>query len=412
MHSKVVLILAALILAGFAHAENAPPPPYELHEWGVFAVPRNAAWANLDMKGEWAGMPKAFYGMLPERGLPYHGPVLKPVIYFHAEKPLKIDLTVTFAEGTPTIWWPAASDPVNTGRREGLPAPKSLTFQPWLVERPEQNSPAGKVPRELAVDEGHWVNLLRKVKASDVFCGGGHSHVGQAWDKEKFIYYDGLMKLPVSPGVVRDGKTVVLEVPGAEVWQDVMLVERDGEKLSVSSRWGGWTEALGPTDVRHERFEMRETNAEGLAALAKELTARLTQAGLNPDEAESMTAVWNEGLFRQDGLTLFYRIPQAVYDRWLPLKAKPAPAKTVRVGLVVHRHLEPELEARVAGLIKRLSSEQFDERDAALQALLKLGGAAFPQIDKASASDDPEVARQCKSILNLLDARPFLGKKE
>jgi hypothetical protein len=187
-----------------------------------------------------------------------------------------------------------------------------------------------------------------------------------------------------------------------------MLIERNAGKITVAENWGGWDKPFEPGAGRHEFISMKASDEAGLKELAKELAKRLAAAGLNKDEADALVKVWEEGIFNQDGLTLFYRVPQAVYEKWLPLKAEPAPSKTVRVGLVLHRHLEPELDARVEALIKKLGSEKFEDRSEAEKALLKLGGAAFPMLDKGAKSEDTEIATHCRAILKELDARPLL----
>ena len=83
----------------------------------------------------------------------------------------------------------------------------------------------------------------------------------------------------------------------------------------------------------------------------------------------------------------------------------------MRVGLVLHRHLEPELDAHVMSLIKQLGAEKFDERNQAKLMLLKLGGAAFPLLEMNVKSEDTETATQCREILNELDARPIFENK-
>lgn len=400
-----ILMLAVLSAPNAVRAEE---PGYELHEWGVFTVPRNAAWANLDMKAEWASMPKEFYSRFPKENLPYWGPVKKPVIYFHADKPIKISLVIRFSEGVPAVWWPAAEHPnsesVRIENERNL-----LRFRPSLVNREagEDRSPAAANPRELKVPEGHWVEALRQVDSSQVFCGGGHSRIGRSWDTERFIYYDGLMKTPPAPKVARDGATITLEVPGDAIWHDVMAIERDGKKVRVAKAWGGWNEMLD-ANSREVKIEMVEAKAEDLARLQKELAERLAGAGLNRDEADALVKVWKEGLFEAEGLSVFYRVPQATYDKWLPLEAKPAPKKTVRVGLVLHQHLEPELDERVKKLIAQLGSEEFSARDATQKELLVIGGAAFPMLEEATKDTDLEIARAAKGILQALDARPAL----
>lgn len=402
----LIVVLAVLSASGSLTAEE---PGYDLHEWGVFTVPRNAGWANLDMKAEWASLPKGFYARFPAVNLPYRGPVRKPVIYFHAAKPMKLSLNIRFANGVPIVWWPAAEHP----NFESAVIAKDrdlLSFRPSLVNRAagDGDSPAAAAaPRELKVPGGHWIETLRQVKASAVYCPSSHGRLGTSWDKEDFIYYDGLMKSPPAPKVMRDGGAVVLEVPGDLVWHDVLAIEREGKKVRAAKAWGGWNAVLD-AKVRTVKIEMADATADDLVRLGKELAERLAGAGLNRDEADALVKVWKEGFFEADGLSVFYRVPQTTYDQWLPLEAKPAPRKTVRVGLVLHQRLEPELDDRVSTLIARLGAEAFEVREASFEELLRIGGAAFPQIEAATKGDDPEVANAARRILAALDARPAL----
>ncbi len=408
-----VLLLVCGVPGSAAAGEKAEKKhSYSIHEWGVFTVPRNAAWANADMKSEWAGMPKEFYGRLPGRQLPYRGPVRKPVIYLHADGPMSVKLSIRFANGLPAVWWPAAEVPNNAGRVAMAPATKGnlLVFCPWLVKRPQDRvrGPAGRTPRRISAPAGHWIEALRRVKASDVFCAGGWSRLGDGWDTERFIYYDGIMKPPAVPGVSRQGGFVTLDVPGNEVWQDLMLVERGEKGVSAAAGWGGWEKALADGAGRHLRVEMKPADEARLRAIEKELSERLVRAGLNADEAGALVEVWRKDLFGREGLTVFYRVPQATYDRWLPLEASPAPKKLVRVGLVVHSRLEPELGERVKKLIAQLGSTQFAAREAARRDLLEIGGAAFPLLRKHAGDRDAEIADSCRSILETLDVEPLL----
>jgi hypothetical protein len=216
------------------------------------------------------------------------------------------------------------------------------------------------------------------------------------------------MKPPAAPGVSRQGDFLMLDVPGAEVWQDLMVVERDGKLVRAAAEWGGWSEPLAEGEGRHLRIEMKAADAEHLKAIEKELAGRLVKAGLNPDEAGALVEVWRSELFGGDGLTVFYRVPQAVYDKWLPLEASPAPRKTVRLGLVLHQHLEPELDERLGKLIAQLGAEKFETREAARGQILRIGGAAFPLLEKHTADKDAEVANACRLILETLDARAEL----
>ncbi|MCZ7643740.1 MAG: hypothetical protein M5U26_00410 [Planctomycetota bacterium] len=414
MRSRISCILVLTVLANAAAplpgGEAGAEPEYSLHEWGVFTVPRNEAWAQRDMRAEWADLPGFFYAMWPKEKLPYRGPVRKPVIFFHAEKPLGIRLGIRFAEGRPLVWWPATNMPA---LRNGPVQPDRLDFGLRLVHPdPDQaGQPHGCIPPE--VPKGHWVETLRAVRAANHFSSPGSSRMAirgpQAMLCDNFLYYDGLMKAPATPGAARDGARVVLTTRYTHACHDLLVLERDRDGLRIAK---GWIEtvAAGEQATAAEMGAALTGEAEtaAIARLGDELAARLQKAGLNADEARSLVTLWEAGLFRRQGLLVCYRVPQETYEAWLPLTAEPAPKETVRVGLVVHEHLEPELDARVEALLKDLASEVFETRDAALKALRAYGGAAFPALEKHVADPDPEIAKSCRDLLAALDALPAL----
>lgn len=398
LRTLCLVLYLSLSAACALSAERAPEAAsYELHEWGVFTVPRNEAWAQRDMKQEWSCFPEYFNRSWPTEQLPYRGPVRKPVIYLHAKEKMKVELTVRFAEGRPLVWWPPAQD--------NLKEPDRLYFNLELVE---PQVPAQAVPPK-DVPKGHWMEKLRAAKSSMVYTNNGWSRLGTDFVSEHFVYYDGLMKAPPTPKLRRAADAIVLERSNDVLYEDMLIIERNEKGVRCSS-WSRWTG--GEVKVSEDTLPLKPASDEDLARLRKELVERLAQSGLNADEAEALVVVWHEALFKADGLTLFYRVPQATYDQWLPLQAKPAPSKTIRVGLVLHEHLEPELDARVNALIKQLGAEGFDARDKAQRELTALGGSAFPALEKAAGDDDPEIARACSAILTALDAKPALETKE
>lgn len=59
----------------------------------------------------------------------------------------------------------------------------------------------------------------------------------------------------------------------------------------------------------------------------------------------------------------------------------------------------PPPAAEIAGAIAQLGASRFKDREAASQKLLEFGEAAIPQLEKAAASDDPEVAGRAERTL-------------
>ncbi|MBI3829347.1 MAG: hypothetical protein HY291_07510 [Planctomycetes bacterium] len=401
-HLRVILAAALLLPAAGMSAGEAPKPaaePYELHEWGVFPVPRNDAWAMRDLKEEWAGFPAFFNRVWPERKLPYRGAVEKPVIFFHAEHQMAARLKIRFAEGRPLVWWPNADMPGWLGGDSVHGELDRLEFGLQLNAWPGRgpNEPPHEPP---AVDTGHWIETLREVKASLVLTPGSYSNKqnGGGLACDSFLYYDGIMKAPATPKVTRDGGAVLIDSALDYPMLDMLVIDRKDGHASVSA----FVDRVEP-GARKTRLELTAADAKALEERATDLAKRTEGAGLNAAEAGSLVKVWHAGLFEADGLTLFYRIPQETYEKWLPLEAKPAPAKIVRVGLVVHSHLEPELDARVEALLKQLGADTFETRAAAQRALAKIGGAAFPALEKAAQGEDLEIAKTCRDLLKALD---------
>jgi len=403
------LVLATLLgLSSLCAAARGAEGPYDLHEWGVFKVSRNDAWAQRDMKEEWASFPKFFYRMWPERHLPWRGAVDKPVIFFHAEKAVKLQFTVTFATGKPLVWWPAASSPGEAGGLEPVGQPNRIV---WYVDLQAQGQ-GFKASHE--VPEGHWVQKLRAVAASAIQTYGDASNRrGGDQQEESFVYYDGIFQAPAGPKVARGANALVFETNSDHAWLDVLVIDRREKETFVGKAWTAKIEA-GKQSTKVELVSAGDAKGEKetIERLRRELTDRLSAAGLNKDEAESLVKVWDEGFFARPGLTLLYRVPQETYEKWLPLTANPAPKKCVRVGLVLHTSLEPELEATVETQIKKLADEKFEVRDAARKLLAQIGGAAFPQLEKHFSDPDVETAKTCRAIVEGLDTKPALNAKK
>ena len=343
---------------------------------------------------------------------------------------MSVELKITFADGRPLVWWPAASDPVEGlgqvpgktitfGLRVGSVAPPD-SWQGKRIEELKKKSQKGEQrsgdPIDAdppAVETGHWIETLRTVPAAKIFTGGSHGMMGYGGDHvEKFLYYDGLMKAPETPALTRIADGVQLESNSSFELLDVFAVERTEKGLRVSSDWKQIASGAQKTVLSMSAPFSGKDEETLIEKSCAQLITRLKAAGLNHAEAISMVKVWTPGFFKNLGLTIFYRIPQAQYDAWLPLAAKPAPSKTVRVGMVVHYHLEPELEANVTAQIKLLATENFETRDQAKKALIAIGGAAFPQLEAAFKSDDPETREAVAAILKELDTRSALEPKQ
>ena len=147
-----------MVAAEWAEDIDAVPVSFELlplgkddlmvHEWGVFTVLNDSKFANADRKEEWATFPSFFYRQFPTVRLPWFPSAWdKPIIYVYAKpNPIHMNLKVRFAEGVPVVWWPATSDPIDTGSGRSTPNNKQpfrwLTWMcGWETRRPSSNRP-------------------------------------------------------------------------------------------------------------------------------------------------------------------------------------------------------------------------------------------------------------------------------
>ena len=370
------------------------PANFEIHEWGVFTAPRNSYWLKQDMVAEWSSFPDFFHGVWPKKKLAYYGPVTKPVIYFHSKDKLNIQLQIEFTTGRPLIWWPPAVLPCTGryGRRKSLVDGKDLNSENALLFHLRMNQGMENRPQ---VDSKHWMSQLRKVRSAPLSAHGGYSRLGDHRHGENFVYYDGVMKSPKPPTVVRKKRGIQFKSHSDHDWLDVFVIDRTNDELRVADK------VIDRIAAGKRVTSVSLEKVEDTKQASKSLLKKLIKAGLNEDEAQALLAVWGEGLFERGGLTIFYRVPQKTYDQWLPIATKPIAKKTVRVGLVAHFRMEPELDEVVKKLVAQLDSNRYQVRANADKQLREIGGPAFPAIKEASKSASTEVRMRCEKILGV-----------
>lgn len=406
----VLAILLCTPIVSFAQEhdkENAETPTYDVHEWGVFTVPRGADWLKQDMLNEWKTFPDFFQGTLPNRDLVYRGPVTKPVLFFHTQDQFAIELYIQFADGQPLIWWPCAEYPATGSFGPIVPRDVKLIHEDALL-RFYLSVNSGSGNREQVADN-HWVNALRKVDAATVSTDRSYSNLrapGESKVTEDFVYYDGLMKPPKAPTLKRTPDGTQLTTDSDHDWFDVLIIERAYDGATLKTHFIDKIEKGNQTTI----CKWNNLQNENINDVKLEFKKRLTTTGLNDDEIDSLITVWGPGLFERPGISVVYRIPQDIYDQWIPVALIPKPEKFVRVGLVVHQNLEPELDQNVNQLIRQLGSTRFKDRENAEKILQKIGGAAIEPIKNAARSSDPEVADRANRLLQQLDVDQLLKK--
>ncbi len=390
--------LAALLVLLLVPVQD-PPARLVVHEWGTFTTVSGAEGAALEWR-PLAGpsdLPSFVYSNVrPGAGLRWgkacdscghhgcgcgkscDGPNCKckscytatvrmetPVIYFYADRELKVDVQVGFPGGQVTEWYPQART-VGSGIHWG-----------GLQVRPGATEP---LPREAA--DSHYYPARETDAAPVRVCGGAKP------EHEKFLFYRGVgtFDLPVKAFV--DGDQVSAHVTGLKPVAAILFENRAGAcgfaRLEIGT---SWTVVPRPA-----------TNGSK-AAVEAELHKLLVASGLYEKEARAMIATWTDSWF-EEGLRVFYLLPRDRTDFVLPLRVDPAPAELVRtmVGrlelLTVERRKEIEIHAA------RLADESLEVREEATRALLRIGRFAEPILKEIlGRSRDPEIQSRIRHVI-------------
>jgi hypothetical protein len=375
----------------------------------VWRVHDDIELANADTRAQWDELPAFVYGQTTTRDLPHHyipqGKVFKPVIFFHALQPMAADVRVDFPGGFPALWWPATDYPAFHNSEYGpigeelvQPRPQKVAkYLQWKVQL-KQSQRGGQPPPLKPLSGPHWIKTLREVQCDDVYVSVGRR--GSPMEREKFVYYDGLLPRVKALAFTMDKDKPSLKNQERFAVFDIWIIDnRDSAKPRISR-----LTKLAPGAAA----DVEMTAAKGEES-GKALTAQLKDAGLNEDEAASLTTIWTAEFFHSAGLTLFYRLPQEEYERQLPLTVKPRPEKLVRVGLVQQIPFDTELADRIAKLVKQLDDDEFARREAAQKELAKLGPIAFGYLNRLKPTITAlEPKRRVEELLEKYDAQRAL----
>jgi hypothetical protein len=400
-HGKMGLLIGCFAVLWVHHGPTAQNrgDGLEVHEWGVFRVYNDLELANADMRAIWDSLPRFVYGHLEGRQLPRHWANIeirdRPVIFFHAAKPMEVRLGVDFPGGRAGVWWPGTQVPAvheqrlvkGGGIRNGTHY-ETLEWRLHVKEPPRNFKRAIGLP---AVDDGHWIKTLRDVGADDVFAYVGEQGFG--YEREKFVYYDGLFPSGKWVDITLDKKNISVANRVKHPVFDVTAIERRGDRVRLAR--------LAKLEAGQvETLKFAETGDQWPRSGMDTLRDQLQSAGLNKAEANSLVELWKQELFLTEGITLFYRLPQTAYDRLLPLRLSPRPDKLVRVGLVQHAHCDPDLAGRVAPLVAQLDSKDFATRQEAQRRLEALGRAGYVHLLRnLKETSSLEVRQRVQAIL-------------
>lgn len=359
---------AAVLLAAAVSS-----PGYVLHEWGTFTSVagedgKPIIWKPLAGPSDLpsfvytterfgsGGLRADFVGKGDMRG---NVRMETPVIYFYAQQPMEVSLSVGFTGGTITEWYPFLREYrgnfIDWGKFKLVPGTD--------VKLPKEAAPSHYYP-------------AREVDAVPVrICSVSDP---KRVEHEKFLFYRGVgtFDIPVTAKVNGDQ----VEVTGLKA--DALVFENKGGKVGVTRV----TASNGASQkIRRPALERSEKDAH---ALVLEL---LISAGLYEKEAKAMVETWRDTWF-EEGLRVMYLVPRNFTDAMLPLQASPAPTQSVRVLVGRFELLTKE---RVAA-----AKQQF----LASKDVSKLGRFGEPLLKRARLDATPAEQKLIDEKLNAMPA--------
>jgi len=290
--------------------------PLVVHEWGTFtsiagADGRAVEWlpfrAPPDLPGfvHTLAVPEPGVQLMPLEKRDLRGTVRMetPVVYLYSERALDVTVHVEFPSGRITEWYPAA-------RLSGAGIE-------WNV----RTLPGSGVALPVDATQSRYYRA-RKVDAPLIESGT---------ERERFLFYRGVGSFQPPVAATISGSSV--NVDASADLGDTILFERKGGR----SGYRVGNAAKGATELR--RPDLAADDAPPLLCDLQEL---LVRRGLYQEEARAMIETWQDTWF-EDGLRLFYVLPDAFVDEVLPMTT--APKARARVRVLVGR-MELGREAR------------------------------------------------------------------
>lgn len=293
------MILTTLLFATTLTIPNSSTPT--AHEWGTFTMVIDSDGSPIDWYRPHLTEPLPAFvhreQFLKQR-LDFPVRMETPVIYFHTEVPLVVDVTVGFPTGIVTEHFPFGVFEAGSGDDLGVTAWRNLRVDPHL-------DPA--FPRELGGD--HYY-AARAVNSAPIELDRGERGV----ERERFIFYRGVADFRIPLRVTQDGANLAIANVGAETYAHSFVFERNGPAVNLVPLG-----ALRPgAVVIHDRAANEPTKRVDLRSIED----ALVNEGLFRDEAAAMIETWRSSWF-EDGLRVFFSVPRSDVDALLPLSITP-----------------------------------------------------------------------------------------
>lgn len=341
---------------------------WTVHEWGTFTSLQNESGEtiggiNTDDEPVPGFVHRLMYGLLLQptqvpivfsKGAPRCHPDVTmrletPVIYFHppsSETPTTTaNVHVEFRGGWLTEYYPyaeplLATAPANTLKPELFRAQAEFTQLRSDTESSlAWNDVALGGNWEFTNTTAHvWISP-RAVNAAAVRTTNGES--------DRFLFYRGIAHIDAPLKVSRDINS------GELLIRSQLKDLPSGAPLAIRSLWLVDIDAHGRVAFRSlppvsldknprkilahtpAGFGSRDFSADNLDQLKSSLRSALIAEGLFADEAEALLKTWEVSYFKSSGLRLFFLVPRAWTDFYLPLDISlPSDINRVMVGRI------------------------------------------------------------------------------
>lgn len=355
---SIILILQCSIFAAIASEETR----LVIHEWGTFTSLQNdagRALGGLNVDDEklpsfvkTIGRDLIAVANNNNKGFAFSHPDIAmrletPVVYFHPAKsqtlPMSLDFEVGFKGGWLTQFYPnAVFTAPGFSNNESNPGRISETTFGTLAWRGLKLGVDAHVP----LTKFNVWTAPRAVDAATVVNAEGQA--------EKFLFYRGVGNINAPLKVVRpsrqSGELLVQpqldkaldSAAGMEVrtlW--IAHFKPDGTSAFSVEHPKGF--ALNSPEFKKADaglklsadFSPGQYGKENLSALKKSMHDALVADGLFADEADALLNTWETSYFKSAGLRLFFLVPHAWTDHYLPIKVSvPSAVSRVMVGRI------------------------------------------------------------------------------
>ena len=400
MREKMLAVaLAAFVAAGtLTVITSASSGGLVVHEWGTFLAMNGSDGVTLDgMYHEEHALP-AFVHARGRNELRLRASNLKgetPVVYFYADRPVRVRVEVGFPGGLLTQWYPQA-DFVGPSFVQSGSLPRARNGRiGWTVDLMPPSIARPSLPE--APSDALW-QYSRNVDAAFVSAVDS-TRPGNPKEWERFLFYRGLGEARLPLDVSANGGARLTCGPDLmEGLRDVYLIRVENNRgvyrYVPSLRCGEQIAGVVPTMDGAQDVNRFAT------AIADHLAARLEGHGLYTPEARAMVNTWRTSYFTTDGIRVLFVLPQSWTDRFIPMNVDPRPDELVRVMVGRIELLTPERERAAETAVSSLASPDPQVRELAFATLRDQGRYVEPIIRRTmQSSSDERVRLFCRRLL-------------